>query len=118
VKEIQDIISKSKSKLIDSFENLINAYKEFLTVLDTEQLCNLMTITSSLLIFICLFHIFIINFGNEIIDYFELESKYPKLAKFIRIRKNLQKFNIFINYLIILLALIFIIYINCITFAK
>ena len=112
---MSDFISNSKSKFIDNFEVLIKNYNEFISNLSTEQLCNLMSITCYSFILICIFQILIIYFGNYLIDYLGLESKYPKIAKFIRIRKMYQDFNILINILLIVLALIFIIYVNFVT---
>lgn len=112
--ELKNTIDKSKSKFIDN-DDLIDSYKEFISELDSEQLCNLMSISTSLFILICLYDILIINFGNEIIDYFKLDLKFPKIAKIINLRKKVTRFSIFINYLLIFLAVIFIIYINCIT---
>ena len=109
---MKDTIDKSKSKFIAD-DDFFDSYKEFISELDNEQLCNLMSISTSLFILICLYDILIINFGNEIIDYFKLDLKFPKIAKIINFRKKVTRFSILINYLLIFLALIFIIYINC-----
>jgi hypothetical protein len=53
-----------------------------------------------------------VYYGDKIIIYFNLENKWPKLAKFIQLRRKFQDYYIRINALIIILILIFVIYIN------
>ena len=124
-KEYDDIYDKTtdwlnnvKPKFLDDFSvldninDLINNFKDYVTTLNVEQLLSLINILSACFILLSLFDIFLINLGNELIDYFALEDKFPKLAKFIRLRKKITKYNNIINYLIIILALLFIIYVN------
>ena len=112
LKKALEIINNNKKNLLDNLGELINNYKEFLSNLNLDQLCQLISITSSSLILICLLNIIIIYFANYIIDYLNLEIKFPKLAKFLKIRKMFQNFNIFLNLLLIFIALFLIIYVN------
>lgn len=70
----------------------------------------------SIFIFTCLASIIFAVYGNFLIEKFSLEQKYPKLSSLIRIRVNLQHYYIMINTLFIVLGLIFIVYINFMTF--
>ena len=46
-------------------------------------------------------------YGNYLLDRFNLEVKYPKIAKFINYRKKLSKYYIFSNFaLIIIICLV------------
>ena len=113
-----DWLKNVKPKFLDDFSvsdninELINSFKDYVTTLNVEQLLSLINILSACFILLSLFDIFLINLGNDLIDYFALEDKFPKLAKFIRLRKKITKYNNIINYLIIILALLFIIYVN------
>ena len=115
INELSSFLDKNKTNFLENLEVVIKNYIDFLSNLNTEQLCNVMTITSSSLILICIFHILIIYFGNFLIDYFRLESKYPRIAKFIRLRKMFQDFNILVNIIVIVIVLMFIIYVNFVT---
>ena len=110
-KKALKIINK-KDNFLDNLDQLINNYKEFLSNLDLNQLCQLLTITSSSVILICLLNIIIIYFANRIIDTLNLEIRFPKLAKFLKLRKMYQNFYIYLNFLIILFFLILILYVN------
>ena len=45
-------------------------------------------------------------YGDYLIQKFNLEIKYPKLAKFIKLRKKLQKYSIVTNFILIFIGLI------------
>jgi hypothetical protein len=117
LKDLNDTINQIKNKFLDDFklQDLIDKYNDFLSNLNSDQLCKVITILSCWLILLCLFDILIIFIGNQIIDYLKLESNYPKIVKFIKLRKKYQDFNLFINFLIISSFLIFTIYINIVT---
>jgi hypothetical protein len=51
LKILNEFITSSKSKFLDGFDNLIKSYNDYIPHLNTEQLCNLMTITCSSLIY-------------------------------------------------------------------
>lgn len=112
---IHELISNSKINLISDIEKLITEYKEYLATLNVEQLCHLITITSTCFILICFFNVIVIMFADKLIDYFNLELRFPKIARIIRIRKNLNKFSIYTNLLLIFIVLLFILYVNFIT---
>ena len=113
---IHDIISNSKINLISEIDKLITEYKEYIATLNLEQLCHLITITSTCFILICFLNVIVLMYADKLIDYFNLELKFPKIARIIRIRKNLNKFSIFTNLLLIFIVLLFILYVNLITF--
>ena len=62
------------------------------------------------LIFICLMltvlNILIILFGNELIKYFKLEEKFPRLSMFFKLRVTLQKYYLMWNVIILFLCCI------------
>jgi hypothetical protein len=72
-------------------------------------------ISSSIFVLTCLVTILFSVYGNKLIDKLNLEQKYPKLASFIKLRVKLQHTYVFINTLLIIIALILMIIINFIT---
>nr|YP_009048501.1 hypothetical protein [Heterobasidion irregulare]AHK09754.1 hypothetical protein [Heterobasidion irregulare] len=110
--------SSNENKFIDMnfIWEKITEYKEFLSTLSFTELCLVMNILMSIFIFTCLASIIFAVYGNFLIDKLSLEQKYPKLSSLIRIRVNLQHYYIMINTLFIVLGLIFIVYINFMTF--
>ena len=50
--------------------------------------------------------------SNLLIDYFQLETKYPKIAKYIRLRRKFQNYYMFINILLIIFVCITILLLN------
>jgi len=105
-------VTKGNNLIDYNFTQLIETYKEFLSTLSLEQLCFIINITSSLFILSCVFSIFSAYLGNQLIERFKLENKFPKLSKFIKLRVKFQEYYILTNLLIITLSLFFIIYIN------
>lgn len=81
-------------------------WTDFLSNLNLEQIYSLSNLLLSLLILMFLFNTIIIYYGDLLIKYLLLEEKYPRLAKFINLRRKVLNFNIFINFLIIFILLI------------
>jgi hypothetical protein len=111
-KDISD--STSKNDIFDSFIQLINEYKEFLSTLSVEHLACLTNLIGFSTIFIVLNSIFLTYFGDKIINYFNLEIKLPKLSKFIQIRRKFL--NKYIKFQIIYVYIVSIIFIGINTY--
>ena len=75
-----------------------------------------MNITTSIFILTCLISILFAIFGNFFIEKLSLEKRFPKFSNIIKLRIKLQHYYVLINTLFIGLSLIFIIYINTMTF--
>ena len=98
----------SKNKFISDFNlDFFYAYLDSLSLLEELALLHL--------IFFIIFIIIITNitaalFGNEIIKYFDLEKKYPKLNTFFSYRAKFQKYyliwNLFQMFLLCILGLV------------
>lgn len=95
--------------------NSINDFKEYLSNLSMTEICLVINISSSIFILTCLVSIILSVYGNFILNKFSLESKYPKLAFFIKLRIKLQHSYVIINTIFILIALIGMIIVNFIT---
>ena len=94
----------------------LNSLNEYFDTLALSQVINIVHISSYILIFIFLIEIIGILFGNELIKYFNLENRFPKLAIFFKIRAKLQKYVLIWNFFIIFALCLFCISFNIFLF--
>lgn len=99
------------------FTDLIDIYKEFLTTLNVHQLGALANLIFSGIILTSIISITFIFTGDYLIKRFHLEQKYPKLAKFIQLRRKFQNFYFFVNILAIFVVLSIQIYVDILVLA-
>jgi hypothetical protein len=102
IKELQDI--SNKSDMFSYLNDLLDIYRNFTYQLDLPQLVALVNIIGYVTILSTLFSITILLIGDYLIDKLKLEIKYPKLARFIRLKQTLNK-----GYLIFYLTFLYII---------
>ena len=115
IKEIHLLIINKpnivKSDFSDLFNNLIDNYKEFLSTLTSEQMVIVFNILGYIMLLITLTSITTLLIGDQLINILKLEIRYPKLAKYIKLKQTINKhylrFYIALFY-ILLLLLIFI----------
>src|SRR5271156_4356185 len=110
VKELQDIINNSDiSSYISDF---LDSYRNFIDLLDSDQLVALTNIFGHTMILFTLFSISVVLIGDYLIDNFKLEMRFPKLAKLIRIKQTINKHSLFFNIIIFYIITIIFIIIN------
>jgi hypothetical protein len=121
---IQNLSETIKTILIDknsgNNNNLIvlDQFKEFLSTLTLEQLGALSHILLCIAMLFSVSTIVFVIFGDFLIIKFKLEEKYPKLARFIELRRKVQYFSLISNIILIVLSLFVIIYLNVLVFMK
>jgi hypothetical protein len=86
-----------KSDLSEYFNTLIDNYRDYMSGLTTEQLAILVNMWGLGFALNLTTSIILVLIGNQIIKFFKLESKYPKLAKYIKYRQTISKVNLLIN---------------------
>ena len=84
----------------------------FLSDLNQEQLLAVTHISGSIFIIYCIIAIVLAIFGDKIILKLDLENRYPKLSKIIKLRRKIYEYNIIFNILLIFMVLVAIIYLN------
>lgn len=98
-----------KSDLSEVFNNIIDNYREFLSTLTSEQMVIVFNILGYIILLITLTNITTLLIGDQLINFLKLESKYPKLAKYIKLKQILNKhylrFYIVIFYILLLLLI-------------
>lgn len=92
--------------------DIFNNYKEFLSTLSLDQLACLANAIGLLTIFFIITSIYLALFGSYLIDSFNLEIRYPKIAKIIKLRQDVTKFYITINIIFLYLFIFTLIFVN------
>ena len=115
--ELLDVFDKKTNFWNDgnwpgSFKDLMDYFNNLYAQLSGEQIAALLHLSTSFLILICITSIIGIVYGDILIKYLKLEERYPRLAKFIVLRRKFQQFYLFTHFFIILMTLFALIYIN------
>jgi hypothetical protein len=114
-KMLEDVFgSGSKNKFIG--DDVIANFQNYLSTLPLEKIGALGHILISVAILFSLVSIIFIFYGDSLIKYYNLEEKFPKLARFIQLRRKFQQYYFLINISLIIIALLLIIYVNLIVF--
>lgn len=126
--EIHQLYESVNSKF-DSFINKINtllnndnksqyldSLQSFFDGLNYGQNLAIIHISGSIFILFSLINIISIFYGEMLIKLFDLENRFPKIAKFIQIRRKFQQYYLLMNIGLIAIVLVIIIYINIMEF--
>nr|QKS32168.1 LAGLIDADG endonuclease [Sphaerobolus stellatus] len=98
--------------LFSTIKAFMENYSNMLNNLDLEQLGALFHLLASLFILFFLFSIIVVTYNELFLNYFKLEEKYPKLAYYIKLRRKFQQYYLFLNFILIIITLCSIIFIN------
>lgn len=96
-KLLEQIAKLSEKK--DSFIIDLNHFHTYLESLNLLQLHSLLHSLVFILIFSFLFNIISALIGNEIVNYFHLQDKFPRLSKILQLRAKFQKYYMLLNLL-------------------
>jgi hypothetical protein len=96
IKDIQSLSNTNdpnivKSDLSDLFNNLIDNINGFLSTLSSDQLVIVFNLSGYIMLFFTVTSITTILIGDQLINIFKLEIRYPKLAKYIKFKQTLNK---------------------------
>lgn len=114
-KYVDDLISGKGSLSNYDDENslrVLDQFQEFLSSLTVDQKIAVTHILAAIAMLSSIFTIAMIIYGDYLIIRLKLEEKFPKLARFIKIRRKLQLYSISMNLFLMTLALLAVIYIN------
>jgi hypothetical protein len=101
--------SGNKSQYLDSLQQIFEGF-------NYEQNLAMSNILGSMFVIFTLFSILSIFYGDRLIIFFNLENKFPKIAKFIQLRRKFQQYYLLMNIGLIFIVLLLIIYVNLIEF--
>lgn len=109
LKDIVDFIQSSKKNYVD---DIIKKFSEYLSNLELDQLCVLSNLLTNFLVLSLLTNIVFIFYGDFLINYFELEKRFPRFSNYIKIRRKILNAFMGFYFLIIFILLIIQIYAN------
>ena len=93
-KSIQEIIENLIKEVNNFIPSLSKLYK-YLDSISLLQESSLFHISLFIVILITVFNIFSVLFANEVIRYFNLEERFPRLGIFFKLRIKFQKYYLF-----------------------
>ena len=100
------------SDIFGVFKDLLNMYQEFLLTLNLGQQIAITNLCADIFIFACLVTIVTIFYGDLVIKYFNLEERFPKLAKLIQLRRKFKTYSFSLNIALIFAILICVVLFN------
>jgi len=98
------------SNLLSILDNFFNG--KLFSGMSIEEIGAVVHISGSLFLLFSIFTIISILFGNTIIEKYNLEKRFPKLAKLFQLRKKATKYSLILNFSLIILVLLIIISLN------
>ena len=105
-----------RENFIALIKDFITNWNNMLTQLTLEQTICLGNLVSSVFILLCILNILYIMYSNFLLDYFNLETKFPKLSRLFKIRVHFRRYYLILNFLIIIITLSVLIYLNFVSF--
>ena len=100
------------NQFIDSIDRLWNDFNAWIQSLDYYHSVAFVNIMGLGLILLSLLQIIFIFYGTVFLDYLNLETRYPKLAKIIQLRRTFQQFYLLVNICIIAIVSIIMLFFN------
>ena len=97
---------------INYFINLMSDYENLLIHLNQDEKFAIIHILISIFILICVLNMIGLYLGDRLIIYFNLEVKFPKLAKIIQLRRKFLTYYFLFDGVLIILALFVIVGFN------
>ena len=119
--EVSEVIGILKKKYwepsdVDNFfdfvRGLYESWNVILSQLTQFQIGALAHLLSSILILMCLSSVIAIIYSEYLLTYLKIEEKYPRIGRFIRIRRKFQQYYLFLNLTLIIITLLALIYAN------
>jgi hypothetical protein len=118
--EIIDAVNKQNgfnnflpsNNFFDSISNFFTNWNNMLSNLSILELSSLVHLLGAITILLFVINVMTIVYADYLIVRFKLEDKYPKLAKYIKIRRLFQQFYLAIDFCIIITVLLSVIYVN------
>src|ERR1700722_14911197 len=92
LQKIIDIINSDNTgnDFLNQINVLIENYRAFLSTLTLDQIVIILNMWVCVIIFNSIFSIAAVLYGDFLIRYFKLETKFPRIAAFIQLRRKFQ----------------------------
>ena len=102
----------SDGSIFDMFKDHMENMQNILSQLNGEALGAAFHLIFALYMFFCVTTILGVLYGEFLIEYFKLEERYPRIARYLQIRRKFQRGILILNFVIVIVMLLFQIYIN------
>jgi hypothetical protein len=115
---INNFIDKNNNNnsLWENYKEFINSYHDWMLTLSLTKQSAVIHIVNSILILLCLSSLITVFYADSLIKYFKIEEKYPRIAKYIQLRRKFQQYYFFLNALLIIVFTIIIFVFNILIF--
>src|ERR1700730_8476878 len=98
--KLEKVIDIVKTTSIDSATNFINikdfnpfeSLQQLYSILNFEETLALTHLSGAITILLCLISLVTVFYSEKLIVYFKIEEKYPKIGKFIQLRRKFQNY--------------------------
>jgi hypothetical protein len=111
-KVLEFINSSSNNSNNLTFQDVLDNYYQFFDSLTLIQKGAFAHTLFCIGILFCIYDILVAYYSNKLILYFNLENKYPRLAKYIVLKRKFQDYYIKLNFIIIIILTLFVLYTN------
>lgn len=92
IQEFIEQLRRSGHNFVDSFYKYFEDFNNWISSLDYTQNIAFINLSGIFVILVTIISIIFIFYGNKILDYLNLEQRYPKIAKFIILRRKFQQY--------------------------
>jgi len=121
IKELQALSSSSDPDIVKSdfsgfFTNFFDNFREFISVLSSEQMVIIINLLGYIVLTQILITITSVLIGDNLINLFKLDTKYPKLAKYIRFKQTIKRYKLNFYILNLYLVIILLVTVNIFMF--
>ena len=96
----------------DLLNKILDNFNHYLSTLNLEQSLAITNLFGIFIILVTLISIIFIFYGNIILNYFNLEDRYPKIANIIILRRKFQQYYLLWNIVLITIVLVVMFLIN------
>ena len=111
---LEEILSMTQTKFMDDLGNYYSLLIDFLNTLTLNQLQGFLHLCFIISLFIFVFNLATIFYGESLIKYFDLPKKFPRFAHLIQLRSKFQQYYFAINLILIIIILIILTYVKVI----
>jgi hypothetical protein len=116
-KELAKNISNSRQNFLgDNIWEKLDQFNNWLNSLSLQENLAFVNMSGIIFIMITLFSIIMIFYGNKLLNYFQLEDRFPRIAKLIILRRKFQEYYLITNILLISVVLIIMFALNLLVF--
>jgi hypothetical protein len=106
----------NNNSLWENYKEFINSYHDWMLTLSLTKQSAIIHIVNSIFILLCLSSLITVFYADSLIKYFNIEEKYPRIAKYIQLRRKFQQYYFFLNALLIIVFTIIIFVFNILVF--